>query len=117
VYWEKSKDFIEFDVSLYRGINDDKFEQKDWDLIVENEEKSGKRKVLASGKFSVNDYASIEPLFQTDLRNFKLKNASGSKIVSASVSLTLMCQFLREGKATDDDMISVASYMSANRDV
>lgn len=36
VYWEKSKDFLEFDVSLYRGINDDKFEQKEWELILEN---------------------------------------------------------------------------------
>ena len=35
VYWEKSTDFLEFDVSLYRGINDDKYEQKEWILSIE----------------------------------------------------------------------------------
>ena len=36
VYWERSTDFMEFDVSLYRGINDDKFEEKEWSLFIES---------------------------------------------------------------------------------
>lgn len=36
VYWEKSTDYIEFDISLYRGINDDSFEDKDWSILIES---------------------------------------------------------------------------------
>ena len=99
VYWEKSSDFIEFDVSLYRGINDDAFEEKDWAIFIENEDSTGRRRLLATGKFNMNDYASIDPLFQTDIRDLKLKTMS-TKIEAVSISFTLMCQFLKEGKAT-----------------
>ncbi|XP_068234462.1 EH domain-binding protein 1-like protein 1 [Palaemon carinicauda] len=36
------------------------------------------------------------------------------KVVSASLDFTLSCLFLREGKATDEDMQSMASLMSMN---
>ncbi len=68
-------------------------------IKILQEEPGGKRRLLATGKLNLNDYVSIEPLFQTDIRNFELKILS-AKIKSASISFSLMCQFLKEGKAT-----------------
>jgi hypothetical protein len=91
---------LEFDVSLYRGINDDNFEQKEWQLTVESEENKGKRRVLATGCLNLNEYAaSSEPYFQTDITNMKLKPVS-TKIKSVTISFSLSCQFLKDGKAT-----------------
>ena len=36
------------------------------------------------------------------------------KIVSSSLECTLTCVLLKEGKATDEDMLSIASLMSVN---
>jgi hypothetical protein len=63
------------------------------------EEGKGKRKLLASGVFNMNEYASIDPTYQTDITNMKLKTMS-TKIKSVTVSFSLCCQFIKDGKAT-----------------
>ena len=61
------------------------------------QDKSGRRKVLASAAVNMMKYASDIPT-QHDL-TIKL-NPATRKIVSAKIKLTLSCVFLREGKAT-----------------
>lgn len=56
-------------------------------------------------------YASIESTQQTFTLQLK---PTSKKISSAELVLTLSCVFLREGKATDEDMESIASMISMN---
>ncbi|XP_043931674.1 uncharacterized protein LOC122805531 isoform X2 [Protopterus annectens] len=99
---------VEISVTLYRDPHADEFEDKEWTFVIENETK-GHRKVLASADINMKKYASAMPT-QTDIK-LRLKPLS-VKVVAATLQLSLSCVFLREGKATDEDMQSLASLMS-----
>ncbi|XP_030648445.1 EH domain-binding protein 1-like protein 1 [Chanos chanos] len=99
---------VDIAVTLFKDPHADEFEDKDWTFVIENETK-GHRKVLASVDINMKKFASAMPT-QTDL-TLKLKPLS-VKVVEATLKLSLSCVFLREGKATDEDMQSVASLMS-----
>lgn len=99
---------IDITLTLFKDPNADEFEDKDWTFIIENETK-GHRKVLASVDVNMKEYASATPAqFELVL---KLKPLS-VKVVDVTLKLTLSCVFLKEGKATDEDMQSLASLMS-----
>ncbi|GFR80926.1 EH domain-binding protein 1 [Elysia marginata] len=102
---------IEITVTLFRDSRQHEYEDKEWIFTVEDHSK-GTRKVLASKAVNMKDYASPMPT-QTALK-LKLKPLT-KKIVSATLELTISCVFIREGKATDEDMQSVASLMSIGR--
>uniref|UniRef100_A0A3Q3K917 EH domain binding protein 1 like 1 n=1 Tax=Monopterus albus TaxID=43700 RepID=A0A3Q3K917_MONAL len=96
-------------VTLYKVRHHvSEFEDKDWTFVIENETK-GHRKVLASADINMKKYASVTPA-QYDV-TLKLKPLS-VKVVEATLKLNISCIFLKEGKATDEDMQSLASLMS-----
>ncbi|XP_034462119.1 EH domain-binding protein 1-like protein 1 isoform X1 [Hippoglossus hippoglossus] len=99
---------IDISVTLFKEANADEFEDKEWTFVIEGESK-GHRKVLASADINLKRFASPTPT-QTDL-TLKLKPLS-VKVVEATLKLSLSCVFVREGKATDEDMQSLASLMS-----
>ncbi|XP_034745032.1 EH domain-binding protein 1-like protein 1 isoform X11 [Etheostoma cragini] len=99
---------IDISVTLFKEVNADEFEDKEWTFVIEGESK-GHRKVLASADINLKRFASQTPT-QTDL-TLKLKPLS-VKVVEATLKLSLSCVFVREGKATDEDMQSLASLMS-----
>ncbi|KAL8184078.1 UNVERIFIED_CONTAM: hypothetical protein K2H54_005819, partial [Gekko kuhli] len=99
---------VDIMVTLYRDPHVEEYEDKDWTFVIENESK-GQRKVLASVDINLKRFASSTPT-QVDL-NLKLKPRS-VKVVAATLQLTLNSAFLYEGKATDEDMQSLASLMS-----
>ncbi|XP_042287889.1 EH domain-binding protein 1 isoform X3 [Thunnus maccoyii] len=99
---------IDISVTLFKDANADEFEDKEWTFVIEGENK-GHRKVLASADINLKRFASPTPT-QTDL-TLTLKPLS-VKVVEATLKLSLSCVFVREGKATDEDMQSLASLMS-----
>ncbi|XP_035864613.1 EH domain-binding protein 1-like protein 1 isoform X10 [Sander lucioperca] len=99
---------IDISVTLFKEVNADEFEDKEWTFVIEGENK-GHRKVLASADINLKRFASQTPT-QTDL-TLTLKPLS-VKVVEATLKLSLSCVFVREGKATDEDMQSLASLMS-----
>ncbi|XP_034062332.1 EH domain-binding protein 1-like protein 1 isoform X22 [Gymnodraco acuticeps] len=99
---------VDISVTLFKEVNADEFEDKEWTFVIEGESK-GHRKVLASADINLKRFASPTPT-QTDL-TLKLKPLS-VKVVDATLKLSLSCVFVREGKATDEDMQSLASLMS-----
>nr|XP_045007631.1 EH domain-binding protein 1-like protein 1 isoform X2 [Jaculus jaculus] len=99
---------VDISVTLYRDPHLDRYEAKEWTLIIENESK-GQRKVLATADVDLARHAGPVPA-QVPLR-LRLKPKS-VKVVHAELSLTLSGVLLREGRATDDDMQSLASLMS-----
>ncbi|XP_041033811.1 EH domain-binding protein 1 isoform X1 [Carcharodon carcharias] len=100
---------IEITVTLFKDPHAEEFEDKEWTFVIENESPSGRRKALATSSINMKQYASPMPT-QTDVK-LKFKPLS-KKIVAAALQFSLSCIFLREGKATDEDMQSLASLMS-----
>ncbi|XP_072230374.1 EH domain-binding protein 1-like protein 1 isoform X2 [Leuresthes tenuis] len=99
---------VDISVTLFKEPNADEFEDKEWTFVIEGENK-GHRKVLASADINLKRFAS-PTVTQTDL-TLNLKPLS-VKVVEATLKLSLSCVFVREGKATDEDMQSLASLMS-----
>ncbi|XP_036619450.1 EH domain-binding protein 1-like protein 1 isoform X4 [Trichosurus vulpecula] len=99
---------VDISVTLYRDPHVEQYEAKEWTFVIENESK-GQRKVLATADVDLSRYAGPVPS-QVPLR-LKLKPKS-VKVLNAELSLTLSGVLVREGRATDDDMQSLASLMS-----
>ncbi|XP_036113701.1 EH domain-binding protein 1-like protein 1 isoform X10 [Molossus molossus] len=99
---------VDISVTLYRDPHMDQYEAKEWTFVIENESK-GQRKVLALAEVDLARHAGPVPA-QVPLR-LRLK-AKSVKVVHAELSVTLSSVLLREGRATDDDMQSLASLMS-----
>uniref|UniRef100_A0A8P4GPB6 EH domain-binding protein 1-like protein 1 n=1 Tax=Dicentrarchus labrax TaxID=13489 RepID=A0A8P4GPB6_DICLA len=107
VVWQVPES-LDITVTLFKEPTAEEFEDKDWTFVIENETK-GRRKVLASADINMKKFASATPA-QYDV-TLKLKPLS-VKVVEATLKLNLSCIFLKEGKATDEDMQSLASLMS-----
>uniref|UniRef100_A0A3Q1AJ26 EH domain binding protein 1 like 1 n=1 Tax=Amphiprion ocellaris TaxID=80972 RepID=A0A3Q1AJ26_AMPOC len=107
VVWQVPES-LDITVTLFKEPAAEEFEDKDWTFVIENETK-GHRKVLASADVNMKKYASATSA-QYDV-TLKLKPLS-VKVVEATLKLNLSCIFLKEGKATDEDMQSLASLMS-----
>nr|XP_040140062.1 EH domain-binding protein 1-like protein 1 isoform X10 [Ictidomys tridecemlineatus] len=99
---------VDISVTLYRDPHVDQYEAKEWTFIIENESK-GQRKVLATAEVDLARHAGPVPA-QAPLR--LLLKPKSVKVVQAELKLTLSGVLLREGRATDDDMQSLASLMS-----
>uniref|UniRef100_UPI0037E78C03 EH domain-binding protein 1 isoform X7 n=1 Tax=Semicossyphus pulcher TaxID=241346 RepID=UPI0037E78C03 len=107
VVWQVPES-LDITVTLFKEPTAEEFEDKDWTFVIENETK-GRRKVLASADVNMKKFASATPA-QYDV-TLKLKPLS-VKVIEATLKLNLSCIFLKEGKATDEDMQSLASLMS-----
>ncbi|XP_015251104.1 PREDICTED: EH domain-binding protein 1-like [Cyprinodon variegatus] len=107
VVWQVPES-LNITVTLFKEPTAEDYEDKDWTFVIENETK-GRRKVLASADVNMKKYASSTPA-QYDI-TLKLKPLS-VKVVEATLVLNMSCIFLKEGKATDEDMQSLASLMS-----
>ncbi|XP_022906817.1 EH domain-binding protein 1 isoform X2 [Onthophagus taurus] len=97
------------DVTLFRDPRTRVLEDKDWSFIIEDVSPTGKRRPLAVSHLNMGTYAS------GDAKQHKLQlpfKPMTKKIVSAKLDCTLSCVLLKEGKATDEDMQSIASLMS-----
>ncbi|CAN9509823.1 unnamed protein product [Ophioblennius macclurei] len=107
VVWQVPES-LDITVTLFKEATAEEFEDKDWTFVIESETK-GRRKVLASADLNMKKYTSATPA-QYDI-TLKLKPLS-VKVVEVTLKLSLSCVFLKEGKATDEDMLSLASLMS-----
>ena len=102
VVWEKWNDAIEFDLTLYKDINATEathFEEKEWTLTVMSEDSKGKKRLLASGKLLLDQFAGIEPVYKKDIVDMPLR-VECDKIKAVSIRYSIACTFIKEGKAT-----------------
>ncbi|XP_078043569.1 eps15 homology domain containing protein-binding protein 1 isoform X3 [Augochlora pura] len=98
-------------VTLFKDPRTHELEDKDWTFVIEDVSPTGKRRHVAATNINMKKYATLESSQQQLKLDLK---PTSKKIVSASLECTLSCVFLREGKATDEDMQSMASLMSVN---
>ncbi|XP_056021424.1 EH domain-binding protein 1-like isoform X8 [Ostrea edulis] len=103
---------VEIQVTLFRDNQHVEYEDKEWIFQIEDQSRSGRRKILATAPINIKEFSSSVPTQHTMKLTLK---PTTKKIVSASIQFTLSCLFLREGKATDEDMQSVASLMSIGK--
>jgi len=96
-------------VTMFRDPNKEEYENKDWFFILEDVNANGKRKPVAQGRLNMKEFSTSIPT-QHNL-TVKLRPIS-KKVSSAKLTLTLTAELLREGKATDEDMRSIASLVS-----
>ncbi|CAH0546795.1 unnamed protein product [Brassicogethes aeneus] len=99
-------------ITLFKDPRTNELEDKDWSFILEDVPATGKRRQLAVAHINMRKYASVEST-QSEVQII-FKPTSKKKLVNAKLDCTLSCVFLREGKATDEDMQSMASLMSVN---
>ncbi|XP_066151430.1 EH domain-binding protein 1 isoform X2 [Euwallacea fornicatus] len=98
-------------ITLFKDPRTNELEDKDWTFIIEDVPTAGKRRQLATAHLNMRKYASVESS-QIEIQIMFKPNTK--KITGAKLDLTLSCVFLREGRATDEDMQSMASLMSVN---
>ncbi|KAL2713805.1 EH domain-binding protein 1-like isoform X1 [Vespula squamosa] len=98
-------------VTLFKDPRTHELEDKDWSFVIEDVSSTGKRRHVAAANINMKKYATLESSQQQLKLDLK---PTSKKIVSATLECTLSCVFLREGKATDEDMQSMASLMSVN---
>ncbi|XP_070528890.1 EH domain-binding protein 1 isoform X6 [Cardiocondyla obscurior] len=98
-------------VTLFKDPRTHELEDKDWTFVIEDVSTTGKRRHVAATNINMKKYATLESSQQQLKLDLK---PTSKKIVSATLECTLSCVFLREGKATDEDMQSMASLMSVN---
>ena len=96
-------------VTMFRDPNKEEYDNKDWFFVLEDVNQNGKRKPIAQGRLNMRDFSTAIPT-QHNL-TVKLRPIS-KKVTAAKLTLTLTSELLREGKATDDDMRSIASLVS-----
>ncbi|XP_015599571.1 EH domain-binding protein 1 [Cephus cinctus] len=98
-------------VTLFKDPRTHELEDKDWTFVIEDVSTTGKRRHVAATNINMKKFATLESSQQQLKLDLK---PTSKKIVSATLECTLSCVFLREGKATDEDMQSMASLMSVN---
>ncbi|XP_056383442.1 EH domain-binding protein 1-like isoform X2 [Hyla sarda] len=99
---------VDITATLYRDPHSDHFEEKEWTFQVEGESR-GHKKLLAVAPIDLRKFAAIN----SAPRELRLTLTPRSvKVVAATLTVSITCTLLREGKATDDDMQSIASLLS-----
>ncbi|KAG8189684.1 hypothetical protein JTE90_022498 [Oedothorax gibbosus] len=101
-------------ITLFKDPRSNEFEDKDWTFSIEDVSPSGKRRQIACANINMKQYASVNPQ-QKDVK-IKLKPLS-KKVIEVNLKLTIFCKLIKEGKATDEDMQSIASLMSMDSSV
>lgn len=101
-------------VTLFKDPRTLELEDKDWTFVVEDVSSTGKRRHVASANINMKKYATTFSTQQKLLLDLK---PTSKKIVRSTLECTLSCVLIREGKATDEDMQSMASLFSVNNDI
>jgi hypothetical protein len=106
------EDGIEMTVTLFRD-SENRYEEKFYSISIEENCVKGRPRSIASGKLDVSLFANCDSTLPctrqvTDLPLQPLT----TRVKNGCVSLTVTCQFIKEGNATDEDMISIASLLS-----
>lgn len=112
VEWSKlNPEILEAEITLFKDSRRGQYEAKNWVFVLENDSLNGKRKAIATARIDmtnqVTEYPADRPL------TIKFKSLT-NKLKSATLSLLIKCEFLKEGAASDPDMQSVAGSTTSD---
>lgn len=105
---------IEMTLTLFRGMKDPLYEEKVYNLLVEETNVQGKCKPIAYVKINFAQYANVDdsglPCHQEESKLTLIPLTK--KLVQGEITISISSQFIKEGLASDEDMISIASLLS-----
>ncbi|CDW52729.1 NT-C2 and CH and DUF3585 domain containing protei n [Trichuris trichiura] len=103
---------LEIVTTLYRDQHSEEFDDKEWTFVVEEVANSGRRfRPIASAKLNMRMFANEAPGTMSMLK-LQMRPLRES-LQKCTLELLLGCTVLKEGAATDDDMRSLASFLSS----
>ncbi|KFD53117.1 hypothetical protein M513_06031 [Trichuris suis] len=103
---------LEVITTLYRDQHSDEYDDKEWTFVVEEVANSGRRfRPIASAKLNMRMFANEAPGTMSMLK-LQMRPLRES-LQKCTLELLLGCTILKEGVATDDDMRSLASFLSS----
>ncbi|CAG2100891.1 unnamed protein product [Medioppia subpectinata] len=113
VVWSVAE-LLEVEVTLFRDQRSLEYEPKEWVIAVEDVAANGRRRKVAFATIDFSEYVDGVNSVPTEheIHKMPLRECSVRKVTESHITLTLTSQFIREGKATDEDMQSIASLMS-----
>lgn len=99
-------------LTLFRG-HENAFEDKYYNISVEENAVKGRPRPIASAKLDMSLFADCDSTLPSTRQVTELHmQPLTTKVKDGCLSLTITCQFIKEGNATDEDMISIASLLS-----
>ncbi|XP_054154387.1 EH domain-binding protein 1-like isoform X2 [Oppia nitens] len=107
-------ELLEVEVTLFRDQRSSEYEIKEWILAIEDVAPNGRRRKVAFAPLELSKYVDGVNTVPTEHQVIKLplRECSVRKVTESHTTFTITSQFIREGKATDEDMQSIASLMS-----
>uniref|UniRef100_A0A2R5LFC4 Putative calponin similarity n=1 Tax=Ornithodoros turicata TaxID=34597 RepID=A0A2R5LFC4_9ACAR len=100
---------VETVVTLFKDTTRTEFEPKEWNFVLEDISPTGRRRHVAVAPLNLAEFVNMSKVQSDVMLEFKPLSV---KCTDARLTLTVSCSLLCEGKATDEDMQSVASLMS-----
>lgn len=106
------EDGIEMTVTLFRD-HENRYEDKFYNIAIEENTVKGRARSIASAKVDMSQFADCDSTLpcKRQVRDLELQPLT-TRVKDGCLSITITCQFIREGNATDEDMISIASLLS-----
>ncbi|XP_022788441.1 rho-associated protein kinase 1-like isoform X1 [Stylophora pistillata] len=99
---------VDLVVTLYKDFTGVMFRKKDYMFVLENVTADARKK-LAIFPCNMADYASLDQeIFDLEMEFKPLSK----KIISARIGAKVRCEFIKEGRADEDDMQSNFSHLS-----
>lgn len=102
VVWS-TPEAIEITVTLFRDPKTNEFEGKEYNLIVEDTSGlNGKKRAIAYVVLDLSQYCDALSTLPSrhELIKVPLQPVNSKKVVETSITLTVNCQFIKEGQST-----------------
>lgn len=108
VIWTDTDPQIQYFVTLYRDDRDQTYEDKDWNILVyEHNTPNGLPRKLACTAINLSRFADPTKTIPVEFSSIKLnlQPLARKHVEECHIRLSLVCMFLKEGKATYVRMI------------
>eukprot|EP00118_Oscarella_pearsei_P012342 m.90239 g.90239 ORF g.90239 m.90239 type:complete len:777 (+) comp36642_c0_seq5:287-2617(+) len=97
-------------VTLYKDNKKALFDGKTYKFQIENKDRDGKNKVLAVFQMDMSEYAPETISKEVSRQSLSMScQATSVKVKAATLNIVLQCEFMKQGKAGDEDMMSTFS--------
>lgn len=100
VIWS-TPEAIEITLTLFRNPKTNEFESKEYNLIIEDTAANGRKRNIAYVILDLSQYSDASSTLPSRYELVKVPlQPLNKKIVEATVTLTVNCQFIKEGQST-----------------
>lgn len=92
---------IEINVTLFRNPKTNEFETKEYNLIIEDTTPNGRKRTIAYVILDLSQYSDALSTLPSRHELIKVPlQPLNKKVIEAFITLTVNCQFIKEGQST-----------------